>query len=266
MARNYVTLDDLTNDFLLSVQEDDYTSNVSKPLVFNYLKRAVREMEFDIHKRVKSTKIPVDSTNNTINLPADYVDLVKLGVVGGDGLVYVFGENKNVNYSMAAAGTTAAPEQGTTDSKSSTAGFSGGTNDAEDLDHYVFNNYLLDGNYGQLYGIGGGQRYGEYRINLDQNRIEIDTSSGYSEVVLEYISDPALDTNPTVHIYAEEAVRAFTYYKLIERKSSVPAGEKARARKEAYNEMRKAKSRLSNFTKEEALRVIRKNFKQSPKL
>ena len=56
MARNYVTLDDLTNDFLLSIQEDDYTSNVSKPLVFNYLKRAIREMEFDIHKRVKSTK------------------------------------------------------------------------------------------------------------------------------------------------------------------------------------------------------------------
>ena len=265
MARNYVTLDDLTNDFLLSVQEDDYTSNVSKPLVFNYLKRAIREMEFDIHKRVKSMKIPL-SSNNTIALPVDYVDMVKIGVVGGDGMVYVFGENKNINYSQTNAGSTAAPDQGTEDSKSSTTGFGGGTNDFQDLDHYVFNNYLLDGNYGQLYGIGGGQKYGQYRINLDQNRIEIDTSSSYSEVVLEYICDPALEKNPTVHIYAEEAVRAFTYYKLIERKSSVPAGEKARARKEAYNEMRKAKSRLSTFTKEEALRVIRKNFKQSPKL
>ena len=265
MARNYVTLDNLATDFLLSVQEDDYTSNVSKPLILNYLKRAVREMEFDVHKRVKSMKIAL-SANNTVVLPSDYVDMVKIGVVGSDGMVYVFGENKNVNYSMTNSGSTAAPTQGTTDSKSSTAGFSGGTNNAEDLDHYVFNNYLLDGNYGQLYGIGGGQRYGEYRINLDQNRIEIDTSTGYSEVVLEYICDPALEANPTVHIYAEEAVRAFAYYKLIERKSSVPAGEKARARKEAYNEMRKAKSRLSTFTKEEALRVIRKNFKQSPKL
>jgi hypothetical protein len=265
MARNYVTLDDLTNDFLLSVQEDDYTSNVSKPLVFNYLKRAIREMEFDIHKRVKSMKIAL-SSNNTIALPADYVDMVKIGVVGGDGMVYVFGENKNINYSQTNGGTTAAPDQGTEDSKTPTTGFNGETNDFQELDHYVFNNYLLDGNYGQLYGIGGGQKYGQYRINLDQNRIEIDTSSSYSEVVLEYICDPALETNPTVHIYAEEAVRSFAYYKLIERKSSVPAGEKARARKEAYNEMRKAKSRLSTFTKEEALRVIRKNFKQSPKL
>lgn len=256
MARNYVTLDNLATDFLLSVQEDDYTSNVSKPLILNYLKRAIREMEFDIHKRVKSIKIPLQS-NNTITLPSDYVDMVKIGVVDADGMVYVFGENKNINYSMSTDGTS--------DSKSATAGFGGGT-DEFGFDNHVFSNYLLDGSYGQLYGLGGGQRHGEYRINLDQNRIEIDTSNSYSEFVLEYISDPALDANPSVHIYAEEAVRSFAYYKLIERKSGVPGGEKARARKEAYNEMRKAKSRLSNFTKEEALRIIRKNFKQSPKL
>lgn len=266
MARNYVTLDSLATDFLLSVQEDDYTSNVSKPLILNYLKRAIREMEFDIHKRVKSMKISLTTENNTIALPKDYVDMIKIGVVGSDGMLYVFGENKNINYSMNNSSTPYTPVQGTVDSKTATSGFGGGINDSEDLDHYVFNNYLLDGNYGQLYGIGGGQKYGEYRINLDQNRIEIDTSKSYTEVVIEYICDPALETNPTVHVYAEEAVRALAYYKLIERKSSVPAGEKARARKEAYNEMRKAKSRLSTFTKEEALRVIRKNFKQSPKL
>ena len=35
--------------------------------------------------------------------------------------------------------------------------------------------------------------------------------------------------------------------------------------REYYNERRKAKARLSNFTKEEAFRTIRKNYKQSPK-
>jgi len=55
------------------------------------------------------------------------------------------------------------------------------------------------------------------------------------------------------------------YYKLIERKSTVPAAEKGRARSEYYNERRKAKARLNNFTKTEALKTIRQNFKQSPK-
>ena len=55
------------------------------------------------------------------------------------------------------------------------------------------------------------------------------------------------------------------YYRLIERKANVPAGEKSRARQEYYNERRLANARLKSFTKEEALKTIRKNFKQSPK-
>ena len=41
--------------------------------------------------------------------------------------------------------------------------------------------------------------------------------------------------------------------------------EKSRARQEYYNEKRLANARLKSFTKEEALKTIRKNFKQSPK-
>ena len=118
---------------------------------------------------------------------------------------------------------------------------------------------------GRLYGAGGGQRVGQYRINLDQNRIEIEVSGSTTELILEYISDEARSTNPVVHVYAEEALRSYVYYKLCERKSNVPANEKARARSEYYNERRKAKSRLSNFSKEEALKTIRKNFKLAPK-
>ena len=84
-------------------------------------------------------------------------------------------------------------------------------------------------------------------------------------MVVEYIADEARSANPDVHVYAEEALRSYVYYKIIERKSSVPANEKSRARAEYYNERRKANARLSNFTKEEALKTIRKNFHQAPK-
>ena len=113
--------------------------------------------------------------------------------------------------------------------------------------------------------MAGGHLHGEYRINLDRNRIELSTNNDFTEVVLEYIADEARNTDPMVHVYAEEALRAYIYYKLCERKSTVPANEKSRARAEFYNERRKAKARMSNFTKEEAMKVIRKNYKQSPK-
>jgi hypothetical protein len=82
---------------------------------------------------------------------------------------------------------------------------------------------------------------------------------------MEYIADEARAANPTIHIYAEEALRRYIYWHLIQRKASVPMNEKERARRDYYNELRLANSRLKSFSKEEALKTIRKNFKQSPK-
>ena len=142
-------------------------------------------------------------------------------------------------------------------------GSSSGPRDLDD--HIVFSNYVYQNNVGQIYGYGGGKYRGEYRLNLDQNRIELALDNSYEDIVIEYIADEARSENPTVHVMAEEALRAYIYYKVIERKKNVPGGEKARARSEYFNELRRANSRLQSFSKEDALQVIRKNFKQAPK-
>ena len=263
MAYNTISADEIVNEFLALSEDDDFLSSTSEHTIRHFVLRGIREIGFDVSKVVKSMKIAIGS-NNTVQLPADYVDMVKIGVVGSDGMVYVLGENKNINYSMNNSASTSAPTQGTSDSKTATAGI--GSSSGDEFDQYIFHNYFSAGGYGQLYGLGGGQRYGDYRMNYDQNRIEIDTDNSISEVVLEYIADAAKETNPSIHSYASEALRSFAYYKIIERRSNVPMGEKQRARKEYYNNLRLAKARLSNFSKEEALRIIRKNFKQSPKL
>lgn len=287
---NYVTLKEVIDDFIITMDGDDYVSHASDVAIRNIALRGVREFGFDVTARIKSLKRTIQS-NNTIELPDDYVDLTKIGVVGDDGVLHILGENKNINYSrrlqissdtstdnpddagLGGEGLTDVFERGPlniddnviadrVDDKGATTGTDSGSND---YDVYVFDNYLYQGGLGRLYGLGGGQVRGQYRINLDQNRIEIDTSSDFSEVVLEYVADEARSSNPVIHVYAEEALRTYMYYKLCERKSTVPMGEKQRARAEYYNERRKAKARLSNFTKEEAMRIIRKNFKLAPK-
>ena len=278
---NYVTLNELIGDYKITMDSDDYAANVSDAAIRNFALRGIREFGFDVTSRIKSLKLSIDSSNNTVSLPDDYVDLIKIGVIDGDGIIRTLGENKHLNYSRkyevdasgVATSETSDSEEGPLnieaneildrqDDKTPTSGSDG---DSGDLDYYVFENYLYQGGLGWLYGVGGGARVGDYRINLDQNRIEIDTNSGTSEVVIEYIADEARSTNPVIHVYAEEALRSYIYYKICERKSTVPANEKARARSEYYNERRKANSRLSNFSKTEALRTIRKNFKLAPK-
>lgn len=274
MARNTIPLNQIITDFLITLDEDDYLSTVEDTTVRTLALRGIREMGFDASKKVKSLKLAVEA-NDTVILPEDFVDMIKIGVVGEDGLVYVFAENKNINTSFKYS-TTATGNRYDTDgdglseieeSKGPTlgSGIAPSSNIDDSVESYVFQNFLSDNGGGRLYGIGGGHYVGEYRINYDQNRIELNRDRSFSEVVMEYIGDEARSKNPSVHIYLEEALRSYVYYKLIERKASVPANEKVRARAEYYNELRKGKARLSNFTKDEALKTIRKNFTQSPK-
>lgn len=273
MARNTIKISQVINDFLITLDHDDYANDVTHASVRVIALRGVREMGFDMLKKIRSIKLPVNASNSTVDLPDDFVDLVKIGSVSSDGLVYVMGENKNINYSqkyLEQNGVLIDSDgdgiYDRVDSKSSTSDSVPSTSNISDgLDDYIFRNYVYDNSYGRLYGVGGGNYLGQFRINLDQNRIEVDTHNGASEVVIEYIADEARSLDPSIHIYAEEALRAYIYYKLIERKASVPYNEKARARQEYYNEYRKANARMKSFSKEEALKTIRKNYKQSPK-
>lgn len=269
MARNLVTVDQIVNDFVLSIAGDDYCADVSDTLVRNYALRAIRELGFDMLKIVRSLKMPVNESLLTIDLPDDFVDLVKIGVVGGDGLVYVLGENKNINISQIyvedGGGNPVEGEDGLYErvDDNSRPGF--GYSDLYGFETYLFRNFWDNDSYGALYGVGGGQYVAEYRMNYDQNRIELGSAPGFSDVVIEYIADEARSANPSVHLYAESAVRSYIYYKIIERKSNVPSVEKSRARAEYYNERRLANSRLKSFNMTEALKTIRKNFKQTVK-
>lgn len=244
MAQDTVSLEQIVTDFVFSIDSDDYVNNVSDTMVRNLALRGIRDLGFDIMKRIKAANLNVSATN-TVTLPADYVDLLKIGIVGEDGLVYVFGENKNKNLLSNYAGNLPDYLLGYSD--------------------FIYRNFVNSTTDGRLYGYGGGHYSGEYRINLGENRIELTLGTGTDTVYIEYIADEALAVNPSVHVYAEQAIRAYIYYHLVERKSNVPAVEKARARQEYYNERRLANARLKSFSKEEALKTIRKNFVQSPK-
>ena len=95
----YVPLRQIMDDFLITVDEDDHISNVSDVTVRNI---ALEELEFgfDVTTRIKSVKLSVDSANDTVALPEDFVDLSKVGVVDSDGVIRVLRQNKNLNFSQ----------------------------------------------------------------------------------------------------------------------------------------------------------------------
>jgi len=264
MARDTVSVEQIINDIILTSDGDDYANNANGVVLRNYALRGIREMGFDIMKRIKSLKLSVNASNNTVELPDDFVDYTKIGVIGSDGLIYVFGENKNQNMAMKYV-TDAAGNKIDSNNDGVYDRVDAKTTRSSGQENYTFRNFLHQGNVGRAYGMGGGLYSGEFRINFEQNRIELHSTAGYTEIIIEYIADEARSENPSIHIYAENALRSYVYYRLVERKANVPNSEKARARQEYYNEKRLANARIKSFTKEEALKTIRKNYKQSPK-
>lgn len=246
MSQELVSVNQIVNDFILTMGGDDYASNVSDYAIRNFALRGIREMGFDMGQRIKTAELQVTALS-TVDLPVDFVALTKLGVLGNDGLIYSFVKNQNLNLL-----------------KDNTTGSLPSYMNA--FDSYVYRNYIDSTTQGRLYGLGGGKGMGEYRINFEQNRIELSTNTAIEKVLIEYIGDEALSEDPSVHVFAEEALRAYIYFKIVERKSNVPANEKARARQEYYNERRKANARMKSFGKQDALSMLRKNIKQSPKL
>jgi hypothetical protein len=246
MSQETVAVSQVVNDFILTLAGDDYASNATDTAIRNFALRGIREMGFDMGQRIKTLELTVDATLSKVDLPVDFVALTKLGVVGADGLVYSFVKNDSLNLLK----------------NNTQTGFPAYM---DAFESYVYRDYISNTSNGRLYGLGGGKGLGEYRINFEQNRIELSTNSAIAKVLIEYVGDEALAENPVVHVFAEEALRSYMYYKIIERKSNVPANEKARARQEYYNERRKANARMKSFGKQDALAMLRKNFRQSPK-
>ena len=193
MAFNKVKLSQIIRDFIISLDGDDYASNASDSAIRNFALRGIREIGFDLGKKIKSLKREIQTSSNSIILPDDFVDLSKIGIVDPNGIIRVLGQNKNINHSMHRVGNSPAVEVSDTvaanssDSEngplnilanliddvasSKSATDTGGSSTDDNLDFYIFENYLYQGGMGRLYGTGGGYLSGEYRVNLEQNRI-----------------------------------------------------------------------------------------------
>ena len=103
------------------------------------------------------------------------------------------------------------------------------------------------------YGVGT-----NYELDVVQN--------GVLNREIELIQQGSAARQPRVHKFCEEALRSYIYYKYIQRKRGIPANEKQAAKRAYFNEKRLARARMMNFSKETAMQVSRKAFKQSPKL
>ena len=238
----YITINDIVNDLQVMIDDTSYDKDAQIYQLRLLALQGLRELTFDAEQRVKAVDRIV-SSNLIVSTPGDLVDIKRIGLIDDKKIFHPFSNDNNLSINGA-----------------SKANILRSSSDDE-------NNPYYHTDLGKKFGVGGGQNsLGYYRLDREDNAIFFSSNLKGKTVYLEYIADTATSTNPKIHVFCEEALRCYVYYKYIQRKRGVPASEKQMAKRAYYNEKRLARARMMNFSKEEAMQVSRKAFKQSPKI
>lgn len=246
---NYISINDIVNDYLVLRDSSDNDKNLNKTQLAILAKKALREMQYDTSTRIKAVSLTVAEGTNFVPLPDDFLSYRRIGVLGSDCKIYALGQNDRINISDAQC----TPSQG-----DSLSGFG---------QDYYFSNFYHGGSSGKLYGVGGGNNErGEYRINLEENKIELDLNLLTESIVLEYYADNSISSDPTIHVYMEEAVMDYMYFKSISKKSNVSGTEKQLAKRNWDLSRKLARARVLSFTDTEFLALANKNTQQAIKI
>lgn len=266
MSRNKIKLSQIVNDYLLSRDDEDYGSHVSRQKVSLLAKNGIREM---LRKfgggQIVSIKVALNSGTNSIPFPSDFMDYSKIGFVDGRGQIVLLGRNDRLaitqdsmlddlsNILLDSDGYELTSYSDRTSAQSISSWADGGS----------WVNAMWGGSTAfNAYGREGiANQYGTYVVEYTNERIHFSSDFKQNHVVLEYLSDPTMAADFSVDQRMEEAVKSYIFWKSIERKGNVPENAKQLARKEYYNNYRLANNRIKKFTIVEASKVLKKSTK-----
>lgn len=267
----YVTLDALINDYMMSRDSDDYTSTIPRYKVLYQAKRGLRELYYDILREVRAIELDLSPTLNVI-LPPDFVNYVRISWVGEDGQLHpmamdnrmsiaqVYLQDSNYNILFDSQGCplkdNSSHQASTNDSDEST--------DPANLSYSVcYDGFVPNKDNSSVFSNG------KFTLKQSEGLIQFGSDAQGKSIVLEYISDGLYtseceggdESNIKVHKFAESTLLDYMYYQLIKNRRNVSANEKQRARKEYYNSRRITKRRINSLRVSDIMQVFKGDSK-----
>lgn len=195
--------------------------------------RGLRTLGMDFAQEPKTRKLSM-LPNKTFELPGDYMNWSKVGVLNSNGEVATLRYNKDLTYYAGSSTDRASNDTGTL------LGL--------DFRNYYYNYPYNDG-YCNLFGAGGGlTNIGEFTVDEEQGIIILDPSFGYDYIILEYLSAPEKDGDYLIPVQIQEAL--ISWIRWVERKS-LPQGRRSNLgqrqldRKDFFNDKRLARMRMN---------------------
>jgi len=274
----YISLKDIVNNFTTAYVGDGKDINyVSRADVLFHAKRGIQEFSYDISRVEKIQEVEV-SENLSISMPQDYVSLVKMVVVDGNGIERPLYETR----------LTSKPSESPLQDDNGDFVYDGNSEIVEgdsltderykEFDrrrisgYYRDENYLINNDYdrlqhhyGQRYGLNPetSQRNGVYIIDEANGKFSFSSGLVGSIVNIHYVSDGlGTDAEMKVHKFAEEAIYMHIAYNILRSKAGAPEYRVRDYKKKRRAAMTTAKIRLSKWNKQELTQTLRGQSKR----
>lgn len=267
----YITLEEIINNFMMSRDSDDYTSHTPRYQVLYQARRAFKEMYYDVVREIQGIELDL-SPQLQVVLPPDYVSYVRISWVDDKGLLHEMARDEKLsiakeylqdydyNLLFDNDGCVLIGE-----------GANDALNDVQTVDssgNYCYTYSFCQDSYQPNRNMSNHYKNGRYNIDKNRGIIQFGSDAAGRSVVLEYISDGLFtgcegrpEAELRVNKFAETAILDYIYWQLVKNRRSVPANEKQRARKEYFNSRRIAKLRMNALKVSEIIQAFKGSSK-----
>ena len=231
-ARNYITIDSVINDYI-----DESEQSVHKyAKLYNIAVRGMEKLGLDFFYKIRTVKIPIDTTNYTAQLPNDYISYTKIGVLNSVGEIIPLKFNNKMTYYADQQPDRLALTQDNTLA----------TWYQSDLPLWF--NYWDGYGFNNIYGLPSGSPFvGSFNIDDSNGVVLLNQYFYYSYLMIEYLSSGNPDEPFRIPIQFREALLSFLAWRDI---ASMPStrkgnlGDKRDRKQEFYNQRRIANAQF----------------------
>ena len=276
----YITLENIINDYMMSRDQDDYTITVPRHKILYHARQSFKEFHYDVLQEIKVVSLELNPDTLNTPLPPDYINYVRISYVDEDGILQPMAKNDRLNIAaeylqdhqyeilVDQNGCPLLDHNSYIDDIRNSRITRDELVDA-DVGLGIYNTYVVcDDGFEPNRNMSNTFINGSYKIDKSRGIVQFDSTVGGQQIVLEYVSDGLFtgclglpEKELRVHKFAEMAVRDDIHYRLIKNRRNVPAVEKARARKEYYNSRRLAKLRLGALKYSEIIQSFKRQSK-----
>jgi hypothetical protein len=231
-ARNYITIDSVINDYI-----DESEQSVHKyAKLYNIAVRGMEKLGLDFFYKIRTVKIPIDTTNYTAQLPNDYISYTKIGVLNSVGEIIPLKFNNKMTYYADQQPDRLALTQDNTLAT------------WYQSDMPLWFNYWDGYGFQNIYGLPSGSPFvGSFNIDDSNGVVLLNQYFFYSYLMIEYLSSGNPDEPFRIPIQFREALLSFLAWRDI---ASMPStrkgnlGDKRDRKQEFYNQRRIANAQF----------------------